>query len=31
MAVECHPERTESTPRVFEALFAAFVEACRRR
>lgn len=29
MAVQCHPERTESTPRAFEALFAAFVEACR--
>ena len=29
MAVQCHPERTESTPAVFEALFAAFVEACR--
>jgi putative glutamine amidotransferase len=29
MAVQCHPERTESTPRVFEQLFAAFVEACR--
>ena len=30
MAVQCHPERTESTPRVFEQLFAAFVAACRR-
>jgi putative glutamine amidotransferase len=29
MAVQCHPERTESTPVVFEQLFAAFVEACR--
>lgn len=29
MAVQCHPERTESTPEVFERLFAAFVEACR--
>lgn len=28
MAVQCHPERTESTPREFERLFAAFVEAC---
>jgi putative glutamine amidotransferase len=28
VAVQCHPERTESTPRAFEALFAAFVEAC---
>ncbi len=31
IAVQCHPERTESTPRVFEQLFAAFVEACRDR
>ncbi|MEI7745309.1 MAG: gamma-glutamyl-gamma-aminobutyrate hydrolase family protein [Chloroflexota bacterium] len=31
MAVQCHPERTESTPRTFERLFAAFVEACRVR
>jgi putative glutamine amidotransferase len=31
MAVQCHPERTESTPKAFEALFAAFVEACRAR
>jgi putative glutamine amidotransferase len=31
LAVQCHPERTESTPRAFEALFAAFVEACRAR
>ena len=31
IAVQCHPERTESTPRAFEALFAAFVEACRVR
>ena len=31
MAVQCHPERTESTPRAFEQLFAAFVEACRTR
>ncbi len=30
-AVQCHPERTESTPRAFERLFAAFVEACRVR
>lgn len=29
MAVQCHPERTESTPDGFERLFAAFVEACR--
>lgn len=31
IAFQCHPERTESTPRVFERLFAAFVEACRTR
>lgn len=31
MAVQCHPERTESTPKAFEALFAAFIEACRVR
>jgi putative glutamine amidotransferase len=31
MGVQCHPERAESTPRVFEALFAAFVDACRVR
>ena len=31
MAVQCHPERPESTPRAFEALFEAFVEACRVR
>ncbi len=31
MAVQCHPERTESTPREFERLFAAFVEACTVR
>lgn len=29
MAVQCHPERRESTPGAFEALFAAFVAACR--
>jgi gamma-glutamyl-gamma-aminobutyrate hydrolase PuuD len=29
VGVQCHPERTESTPDVFERLFAAFVEACR--
>ncbi len=28
--VQCHPERTESTPPAFERLWAAFVEACRR-
>jgi putative glutamine amidotransferase len=26
-AVQCHPERTDSTPPAFERLFAAFVEA----
>lgn len=31
MGVQCHPERTESTPRAFERMFAAFVEACRAR
>ena len=31
LAVQCHPERAESTPRAFEQLFAAFVEACRVR
>jgi putative glutamine amidotransferase len=29
MAVQCHPERTESTPPAFERLFAFFVDACR--
>ena len=29
MAVQCHPERTESTPQAFERLFAFFVDACR--
>ena len=29
VGVQCHPERTESTPDPFEALFAAFVAACR--
>lgn len=29
MAVQCHPERTESTPPAFERLFAFFVHACR--
>lgn len=27
--VQCHPERTESTPRAFERLFSFFVDACR--
>ena len=31
VAVQCHPERTESTPKAFEGLFAAFVETCRVR
>lgn len=29
VGVQCHPERTESTPETFERLFAAFVDACR--
>jgi gamma-glutamyl-gamma-aminobutyrate hydrolase PuuD len=29
VGVQCHPERTESTPDAFERLFAAFVEACQ--
>jgi putative glutamine amidotransferase len=29
MAVQCHPERTESTPPAFERMFAFFVDACR--
>lgn len=29
MGVQCHAERTESTPRSFERLFAFFVDACR--
>jgi putative glutamine amidotransferase len=29
MGVQCHPERTESTPEAFERLFAFFVDACR--
>ncbi len=29
MAVQCHPERTESTPPAFERLFGFFVDACR--
>ena len=31
VGVQCHPERTESTPDEFERLFAAFVEAARRQ
>jgi putative glutamine amidotransferase len=29
MGVQSHPERTESTPKEFERLFAFFVDACR--
>ena len=29
MAIQCHPERTESTPKAFERLFSFFVDACR--
>lgn len=29
VAVQCHPERTESSPRELERLFATFVAACR--
>lgn len=29
IGVQCHPERTESTPKAFERLFAFFVDACR--
>lgn len=29
MAVQCHPERTESTPKAFERLFSFFVDTCR--
>ena len=31
MGVQCHPERTESSPPVFERLWAAFVAACDER
>ena len=31
VGVQCHPERTESTPEVFEDLFAAFVRAAAQR
>jgi gamma-glutamyl-gamma-aminobutyrate hydrolase PuuD len=31
VGVQCHPERTESTPDEFERLFAAFVAAARRQ
>jgi gamma-glutamyl-gamma-aminobutyrate hydrolase PuuD len=29
LGVQCHPERTESTPPEFERLFAFFVDAAR--
>jgi putative glutamine amidotransferase len=29
IGVQCHPERTESSPKAFERLFAFFVDACR--
>jgi putative glutamine amidotransferase len=29
VAIQCHPERTESTPQAFERLFRVFVDACR--
>ena len=29
MAVQCHPERTEYTPKAFERLFSFFVDTCR--
>jgi putative glutamine amidotransferase len=31
VGVQCHPERTESSPPVFERLWAAFVAACTER
>jgi len=31
VGVQCHPERTDSTPAAFERLFSAFVEAARSR
>lgn len=31
VGVQCHPERTESTPAAFERLWVAFVAACRGR
>ena len=31
MGVQCHPERTESSPPVFERLWSAFVAACAKR
>jgi putative glutamine amidotransferase len=29
VGVQCHPERTESTPAAFERLFGIFVDSCR--
>jgi putative glutamine amidotransferase len=29
MGLQCHPERTESTPAAFERVFSVFVDACR--
>jgi putative glutamine amidotransferase len=29
VGVQCHPERTETTPPAFERLFSVFVDACR--
>jgi putative glutamine amidotransferase len=31
VGVQCHPERTESSPPVFERLWSSFVEACAER
>jgi putative glutamine amidotransferase len=31
IGVQCHPERTESSPPVFERLWASFVAACAER
>jgi putative glutamine amidotransferase len=31
IGVQCHPERTESSPPVFDRLWAAFVAACAER
>jgi putative glutamine amidotransferase len=31
IGVQCHPERTESSPPVFERLWAAFIAACAER
>ncbi len=31
LGIQCHPERTESTPPEFMRLWAFFVDACRRR